>query len=155
VIGATLTSHNGDPRQIRASVVVGADGRYSKVGEWVGAPRYSETPGLRPFYYGYFHGFEPLEEAALEMLFVDGRIGFVFPMQPGVDCLGLVLQSEDFQTFRSNPRERFMERFGQLPSMARRMSGAELDGKVQGVRAVANFFRKPYGPGWALTGDAA
>lgn len=155
VIGATVTPHGGEARQIRARVVVGADGRHSKVAERVAAPRYSETPGLRPFYYGYFHGLEPLEEAALEMLFVDGRIGFVFPMQPGIDCLGLVLQPEDFHEFRSSPRERFLERFGQLPTMARRLSRAELEGKMQGVRSVANFFRKPYGPGWALTGDAA
>jgi flavin-dependent dehydrogenase len=38
--------------------------------------------------------------------------------------------------------------------MNRRFANAELDGKVIGVRGINNYFRKPYGPGWALTGDA-
>jgi flavin-dependent dehydrogenase len=41
-----------------------------------------------------------------------------------------------------------------LPDMARRMKNAHIEGKVMGVKGIDNYFRKPYGPGWALTGDA-
>jgi flavin-dependent dehydrogenase len=39
--------------------------------------------------------------------------------------------------------------------MAERVQNATLDGRMLGTRGVENFFRRPYGPGWALTGDAA
>jgi 2-polyprenyl-6-methoxyphenol hydroxylase-like FAD-dependent oxidoreductase len=34
------------------------------------------------------------------------------------------------------------------------MRGAELNGKIFGFAPHAGFYRKPFGPGWALAGDA-
>ena len=34
------------------------------------------------------------------------------------------------------------------------MQGATRVDKIYGTADTANFFRKPYGPGWALVGDA-
>ena len=65
------------------------------------------------------------------------------------------IQPEDFETFRADPQTAFEQRFRSLPGMAVRMRDATLEGKVQGTRGIANYFRTPYGPGWALTGDAA
>jgi flavin-dependent dehydrogenase len=155
VVGAQLVARGGSTCKVLAKVVVGADGRHSKVAEWVDASRYQETPALRPAYYGYFHGLEPLDETAVELFCVNDRLGFIFPMQPGIDCLALELQPEDFQSCRADPRARFETDFRRLPTMARRMANIELEGKMLGVHGVANFFRKPYGAGWALTGDAA
>src|SRR5579885_1811722 len=42
-----------------------------------------------------------------------------------------------------------------LPGLARRLDGARREGPIRGIRGVENYFRVPYGPGWALTGDAA
>jgi flavin-dependent dehydrogenase len=39
------------------------------------------------------------------------------------------------------------------PSFAERVRGASREEKFVGT-AVFNYFRKPYGPGWALVGDA-
>jgi flavin-dependent dehydrogenase len=155
VVGAVVQAIGGDHREVRASVVVGADGRQSKVAEWVGAEKYLEVPALRPAYYGYYHGVEPLPEPTLEMWFGGDRIGFLFPMRPDEDCLALEIQPEEFESFRSRPQEVFEEGVRALPGMERRMHGAVLEGHVLGTRGIDNFFRKPYGPGWALTGDAA
>lgn len=154
VVGAILRGADGERREVRAQVVVGADGKYSKVAEWVTAERYHEVPAIRPVYYGYYHGLTPLIDPALEMFFVDNRIGFVFPMRPDEDCLALEIQPEEFETFRADPRSAFEERMRALPGMARRLEGAHLEGKLLGIRGVDNFFRKPFGPGWALIGDA-
>ncbi|MGN6562814.1 MAG: NAD(P)/FAD-dependent oxidoreductase [Thermomicrobiales bacterium] len=154
VVGACVTTGDGEQRQVRARVVVGADGKYSKVAEWVGARRYHETPPLRPAYYGYYHGLAPLPEAAVELFFAGDRIGFIFPMQPGVDCLALELQPEDFAEFRADPQAAFEAHFRTLPGMASRLASARLEGKLLGTRGIANYFCQPYGPGWALTGDA-
>lgn len=154
VVGAYLRGADGARRLVRARVVVGADGKYSKVAEWVKAERYEAVPAMRPAYYGYFHGFTPLPEPALEILFVRNQIGFVFPMRPDEDCLALEFQPEDFEAFRVDPLATFLERFGRLPGMAARLAGARLEGKLLGTRGIENRFHKPYGPGWALAGDA-
>ncbi|HEX5439704.1 MAG TPA: hypothetical protein VFW76_02390, partial [Ktedonobacterales bacterium] len=138
----------------RARVVVGADGKYSKVADWVKAERYDAVPALRPAYYGYYHGVTPATEPTVELFFADNHIGFIFPMRLDEDCLALELQPDEFETFRVNPQAVFEEHVRALPGMAARMKHASLEGKLQGVRGIENYLRKPYGPGWALTGDA-
>jgi len=154
VAGAVLQTTAGERREFRAQVVVGADGKSSRVAEWVGAAQYDAVPALRPLYYGYFHGIEPRTEATLEIMFGGDRIGFLFPMREGEDCVALELQPEDFDDFRSDHVAAFEARVRRLPEMARRMQNAHLEGKLIGLKGIDNYFRKPYGPGWALTGDA-
>jgi flavin-dependent dehydrogenase len=155
VVGVRATTAAGEEREVRAKVVVGADGRYSKVAGWVGAATYEEVPPLRAGYYGYYHGVTPLPEPALELFFVRGQLAFVFPMRPNEDCLALEIPSDEFEAFRANPTASFEERLRSLPGMAQRMQGARLEGKLMGTRGVENHLRVPYGPGWVLTGDAA
>jgi flavin-dependent dehydrogenase len=154
VAGAVLQTAGGERREVRARVVIGADGRSSRVAEWVGAPQYDAVPALRPLYYGYFHGIEPRTEATLEIMYGGDQIGFLFPMREGEDCVALELQPEDFDDFRSDHAAAFEARVRRLPEMARRMQNAHLEGKLIGLKGIDNYFRKPYGPGWALTGDA-
>jgi len=154
VAGAILQTAGGERREVRARVVIGADGRSSRVADWVGASKYDEVHALRPAYYGYFHGIEPRPEATLELFFGGDQIGFLFPMREGEDCIAIEMQPEDFDTFRSDHGAAFEARLHRLPEMARRTKHAHLEGKLIGVKGIDNFFRKPYGPGWALTGDA-
>lgn len=154
VVGVHLRTPNGDRREARARIVVGADGKYSKVAQWVRAEQYETAPAQRPAYYGYYHGLAPLPETTVELHFVRDQIGFVFPMRPGEDCLALEIQPEEYEAFRAQPRAVFEERFRALPGMEARMRNARLEGKLQGTRGIENYLRKPYGPGWALAGDA-
>jgi flavin-dependent dehydrogenase len=154
VVGATLRTAGAASEAVQARVVVGADGKSSPVAKWVNAATYSEVPALRPAYYGYFLGVEPLPEPTIEIFYRPGQIGFIFPMQPGVHCLALEVQPDDFAGFRASPLQTFMSRFEALQGMATRLTDATLEGKLLGTRGVENYFRVPYGPGWALTGDA-
>jgi flavin-dependent dehydrogenase len=154
VAGAVLQTTGGERREVRARVVIGADGKSSRVAEWVGAEKYDEVPALRPAYYAYFHGIEARPEATVEIWFGGDQIGFLFPMREGEDCIALEIQPEDFDAFRTGHAAFFESRVRELPQMARRMENATLEGKVIGVKGIDNYFRKPYGPGWALTGDA-
>jgi len=154
VIGAVLRTSAGERREVRANVVVGADGKYSRVAKWVKAPTYDDLPAMRPVFYGYYRNVVPLTEPALELFFIGDRIGFLFPMQPGMDCLILEVQPEDFDSFRVNTKTRFEETFRALPLMEMRLKDAVLEGRIKGTRGIANYFRKPYGPGWVLAGDA-
>jgi flavin-dependent dehydrogenase len=154
VAGAVLQTTGGERREVRARVVIGADGKASRVAEWVGAEKYDAAPALRPVYYGYFHGLEPRPVATVELFFGGDQIGFLFPMRDGEDCIALELQPEDFEEFRSSHTEAFDARVRKLPEMAERIRNAHLEGKLIGSKGIDNHFRKPFGPGWALTGDA-
>lgn len=155
VTGVELQTSGDLRRAVRARVVVGADGKYSKVASWAGAERYSEEPAKRPIYYAYYHGVTPQPEPALEVFHQDGHIGFLLPMEPGIDCLALEIQPEEFPEFRADPAGALETAFRELPGMAVRLADAEREGPVRGTRGIDNFLRTPYGPGWALTGDAA
>jgi 2-polyprenyl-6-methoxyphenol hydroxylase-like FAD-dependent oxidoreductase len=155
VAGARLRARDGSRRTVYARVVVGADGRHSRMAGWVGAPRYHEVPPIRPVYYAYYRGVEPLPEPANEVFFQDGRIGYVLPMEPGVDCLVLEPEPDEFSRFRADAAAEFDAALRALPGMARRLAAARREGPVLGTRGVENFLRVPAGPGWALTGDAA
>lgn len=153
VIGARITV-DGKPINVRACVVVGADGKHSAVARAVQPETIDSTPALRPAYYGYYEGVIPLPDPAIELYFTGDQIGFVFPMQPGLDCLALEMQPVDFDAVRHAPRDEFERRFRALPTMHERFANARLVGKIIGTRGIENYIRKPYGPGWALTGDA-
>ncbi len=154
VVGVVARRTGEDPREVRARVVVGADGKHSQVAAWVQASSYEAVPGLRPGYYGYFHGVAPLVEPTVELFFQGDQMGFVFPMEPGLDCLAIEAQPRDFEEFRRAPEAVLVERFKQFPGMAARLSRAEIEGSALGTRGIDNYLRKPFGPGWVLTGDA-
>ena len=154
VVGAELRDADGERREVRARVVVGADGKYSSVAKWVDAEAYEDVPAMRPVYYGHFQGIEPLAETAVELFFGGDRIGLLFPMRPGEDCLAAELQPEDFERFRTDPQGEFLKLFGGLHGMRQRMRNATLDGQLIGAKGIENYFRKPFGSGWVLTGDA-
>ncbi|HET7035519.1 MAG TPA: NAD(P)/FAD-dependent oxidoreductase [Thermomicrobiaceae bacterium] len=153
VAGAVLRGSEGE-REVRARVVVGADGKYSSVAKWVGAEEYEAVPAIRPAYYGHYHGLEPLPEPAVEVFYGHDRIGFIFPMRPDEDCIALEVQPEEFDEIRADPQAVFERHISALPGMDQRMRNARLDGKLIGTKGIENYFRKPYGPGWVLTGDA-
>jgi len=154
VVGAVIRSVGGESEEVRATVTVGADGKASKVAEWVGAEKYNQVPALRPAYYAYFQGLEPLPEPTVELFFGADQVGFVFPMRPGEHCIALEVQPGQFEEFRQDARKSLLARLGRLPQFEARLRRAEIEGKVLGTRGVENCFRKPFGPGWALTGDA-
>ncbi len=155
VVGAKLQTIGGEARDVRARVVVGADGKTSQVARWVSAPKYNERQAGRPIYLGYFHGVTDLPEATVEMFFKADRIGFCFPMRPDEHLLCVEAQAPEFDDIRRDPLGWFMGALATMPGLGARTRQAQIEGKLLGVRSVENFFRKPYGPGWALTGDAA
>ena len=48
----------------------------------------------------------------------------------------------------------FMAALGEAPGLAERVRCGRREERFFGATDLPNFFRKPYGPGWALVGDA-
>ena len=132
-------------------MVVGADGRHSLVARAVQPEQYREKPPLLAAYYSYWSG-----------LPMDGRFeDYVRPDRgfaawPTHDDLTLVIGGWPYAEFEANKRDiegNFRKMLEMAPAFAERVHGATRQARFVGA-AVPNYFRTPYGPGWALVGDA-
>ncbi|HEX6404688.1 MAG TPA: FAD-dependent oxidoreductase [Pseudonocardiaceae bacterium] len=141
--GPTVTEH--------ARVVVGADGVHSRVAQAVRPDQYHDKPRLACGYYAYYSG-----------LPVDGRFeAYIRPDRAfggwsTNDDLTLVVGSWPFAEFEANKKDiegNFLKMLELAPPFAERVRAARRETRFAGT-AVPAFFRKPFGPGWALVGDA-
>jgi 2-polyprenyl-6-methoxyphenol hydroxylase-like FAD-dependent oxidoreductase len=133
-----------------ARVVIGADGHNSRLARAVDAECYHEKPVLENAFYTFWHD---LPVDAFTTL-IRGDRGFA--AIPTNDNLTLLLVGCPFaqaSEFRRDVEANYFEAIKRDPEWADRLSGATREERFTGG-GVPNFFRKPYGPGWALVGDA-
>jgi 2-polyprenyl-6-methoxyphenol hydroxylase-like FAD-dependent oxidoreductase len=134
-----------------AAVVIGADGRHSMVAEAVGAGRYHEKPQLLGAYYSYW---SDLPMHGRFETYVRPHRGFA--AWPTNDDLTVVIVGwpfAEFGAFRSAVESSYLSTIELAPPFAERIRAARRETRFVGT-AVSNVFRTPYGPGWALVGDA-
>lgn len=151
VVGIEGHTKGGDSVTERADVVIGADGRYSLVAKAVLPEQYNEVPPLAVAYYSYWSGL-PMN-GRFETYLRDGR---GFAAAPTNDDETLIIASWPFAEFEANKRDiegAFLATLEIVPEFAARLRAAKRESRFAGAPA-PSFFRKPYGPGWALVGDA-
>jgi flavin-dependent dehydrogenase len=134
-----------------ARVVIGADGLHSTLARAVTPERYNERAPLQSGYYTYWSGL-PMN-GHFEAYDRSGRGWAAWPTH---DDLTLVVASwpiVEFETNRQDIEGHYMATMERAPAFADRLRGAKREERFFGT-AVPNFFCRPYGPGWALVGDA-
>ena len=134
-----------------ARVVIGADGRRSLVAESVHAPRYNEKPPLLASYYAYFSG---LPMTGRFEIYARPKRGFA--AAPTHDGLTMIVVGWPYAEFAQNQKDletHFFNALDLAPEFAARVSEGHRETNFAGT-PVPNFFRKPYGAGWVLVGDA-
>jgi 2-polyprenyl-6-methoxyphenol hydroxylase-like FAD-dependent oxidoreductase len=137
----------------RANVVIGADGMHSLVAKAVGARRYHEVPPITPLYYAYWSGL-PVDEFKTYERPEDGRGWATTPTHDGLTCIVQGWPQAEFEANRKDIEGAFMRSFELLPEFAERIHAATRETRFVGSGNLPGFFRQPYGPGWALVGDA-
>ncbi|TDO31644.1 2-polyprenyl-6-methoxyphenol hydroxylase-like FAD-dependent oxidoreductase [Paractinoplanes brasiliensis] len=146
-----VTGIRGSGGQVeRARVVVGADGRNSVVAKAAQAPAYEDHPPLTVGYYSYWSN---LPTDTFEAYSRPGRGWAVCPTN---DDLTLVIGGwphAELAEHRNDVEGTLMAMFESSPGFAERIRDAKREEKLVGA-SVPNYFRVPYGPGWALVGDA-
>ena len=133
-----------------ADLVVGADGRNSMVAEAVDAGTYHERPAGNVAYYAYWSG---LPVSAFDVHVRPGRVIAGMPTHDGLNCLVVAAQIADMNDFRKDIEGNYLAAVRTVPEYADQLGGATRETRFVGM-ATPNFYRKPYGPGWALVGDA-
>ena len=134
----------------RARIVIGADGLHSTVANLVGAPTYEEIPTLTNCYYSYWSGVDN------DRGIFCPRDGYTFGWVPTNDGLTTVIAvtKHDDLAFRDNLEKSFFATFDEVPSMGERLRAGTREERFHGTGDLPNFFRRPWGAGWALVGDA-
>lgn len=149
-VGVAGHGRDGVRVEERAAWVVGADGHRSLVADAVGAAKYRERPPLTGGYYGYFAGLDMGAE-----IHVSERGGvLIFPTNDGLVCIAAGSAVERFASYREDIEGRFFEILEGSPGLAERVRVGKRVERWRGTADVPNFFRQPWGPGWALVGDA-
>lgn len=134
--------------------MVGADGLYSMLAKALEPAFETHFPVRRCMYYTYFHGVESFEEPSAEHHFVGNTLTYVFPTDADLTLVALSLPISEFSSFRKEPLNRLRAHLDSLPLLAPRIRRAEPADGVKGAGNIPGYQRMPYGPGWALVGDA-
>jgi len=135
----------------RARVVIGADGLNSRVARAVAPKEYHAKPRLLAGYYSYWRGL-PME-GRFETYIRPSR---GFAAWPTNDDLTLLIVALPFAEFGANKKDiegAYLKALELAPAFAARVRASRREADFLGT-AVPNFFRRPFGPGWALVGDA-
>jgi flavin-dependent dehydrogenase len=151
VVGVRGRSRGGRTTEERASLVVGADGLHSLVARSVQAPVYNARPSLTCGYYSYFADV-PLDGMAAAIL--ADRFLIAFPTHGGLACVAAQRKISEFPAFRADIEGTLVRSFTAAPWLEERVRAARRVERWQGTADLPNFFRQPFGPGWALVGDA-
>lgn len=160
VVGIGGVGSDGEAATYRAKLVVGADGRRSKVREWAGSARKMAVPTDFASYVGYFEGFRQEGESCTEFYKIGEYLAIVFPTSDNLYVIGLMfpLEWKDWiSRFNQDAEASFRELVGKgfaATSFPERLQEAKLVGPIKGLQGYDNDWHEEMGRGWALTGDA-
>lgn len=157
-VRGVVLQNGATDKEIRAPLVVGADGAYSVVARSLGLQQLDEDhyyAGVRAYYEG-LDGFRPGN--FIELHFVDEAIPgyfWIFPMADGRANVGLGTLSSRIKKHGLRLKE-VLEATIESPRFRERFAGARRVGKVTGWGMPLGSAPRPLsGDGWMLVGDAA
>ena len=132
-------------------MVVGADGLRSTVAKAIGPEQYNEKTPLLAAYYSYWSDL-PLD-GRFQAWIIPHRGMAAWPTNDGCTLLIAGWPFAEFEERKGDVEGNYMSVVDLAPEFAERVRGAKREERFLGM-AVPGYFRKPYGPGWALVGDA-
>ena len=143
--------NSGSLTSEQAVITVGADGRSSLVARRVHAPLYQSAPSFTFTYFSYWSG---IDSKSLEFYARREFALAAFPTNNGLFGVFVSWASRLLPQVGHNLEESFMQAIDQIPGLGERLRGGRREERLYGALDQPNFLRKPFGPGWALVGDA-
>jgi flavin-dependent dehydrogenase len=135
----------------RAFLTIGADGRNSGLARAVNAPMYDVVPTLNVWFYSYWSG---LPVSGIEIYTRSGQAIIAHPTNDRLTLVAVSWPIAEQHAVQAAMAMRFMQAVERVPHLAECMRAGKREERFYGAANLPNFFRKPFGPGWALVGDA-
>ncbi len=151
VVGLRGRGGDGSLVEERARLVIGADGLRSLVARTVQPAAYNTVPGFNCGYYAYFSGIT-FDQTVLAIR--EHRAILSFPTNHNLTCVAMEWPKGEFEVFRSDIEGNFLKTLELIPDLAEQVRAGHREERFIGASELPNQFLKPYGPGWALVGDA-
>jgi flavin-dependent dehydrogenase len=124
---------------------------HSLVARQAQAPSYHNRPALACAYYSYWSGV-PVE--GFEIHLRTHRVPWLMPTHDGLTMIGVGWPHDEFAAYRADIEGNYLRTIELAPNLAERVREGKREERFMGTADLPNFFRRPYGPGWALVGDA-
>jgi menaquinone-9 beta-reductase len=138
--------------ELRAPLVIGADGTRSAVAKMVGARECHPTPNGRVFMWAYYEA-DPTDG---EMWI--GKIGdhayLSTPTDHGLTLVAVCPSIDRRDEVRADREAVYEAGVRAWPELCAGVAGARREGPVRTMANMHGFFRQSAGPGWMLVGDA-
>jgi flavin-dependent dehydrogenase len=155
-VGVRCKGKDGE-YEIHAELVIGADGRRSRVAGEVGAwTPYRASKNGRCFVFRYLD--DPLgadAPDALEIFRAHGDQVLVLPSCPAGRTLVVnMTDAANMPDYRSDFHAQWELMLDRNPALKARIGGATNLGKPRMTDDLSAYYRRSCGPGWALAGDA-
>ncbi len=151
VTGVRGRRRHGAPVEECARMVIGADGVNSLVARGVRAPEYDVRPVAACGYYSYFSG---VSQDDIELYVRDHHAFGGAPTHDGLHLVMVNWPAKDFPSVRADIEGHVWRALESAPDFAARVRAGRREEQWYGTAGVPGYFRKPYGNGWALVGDA-
>jgi geranylgeranyl reductase family protein len=152
-VAGVAVENGAGPEQLRARLVVGADGRRSLVARRLGLLR--EHPRWRKFAVrGYWEGMEGLGEHG-EMHVGGGGYCGIAPLSPTVANVTFVLDRGDLARAAGDLKGFYRRMLARWPRILERLDRAQLLGPPRAIGPLALEAKRLSAPGALLVGDSA
>ncbi len=144
---------------VRAPLVVGADGRNSTIADMVGAPAYLESSNSNGIYWSYFEKTPVFDEDPRyrwgACIHIEGnQARAVFQTDSDLLLMAGGGERELVAPWRSDPAGHLMKHLERGRLTAPLLEGSRMVSKPVGLVSMKFFMKQAVGPGWALVGDA-
>jgi menaquinone-9 beta-reductase len=155
VAGVRWRGPDGAERELRAPLVVGADGRGSTVARLVRADRPQRACASgRACFYAYWEDSHADWRTTAAQWREGIELGTAFPCDGELLLVLLQPPATRAAEFRADLPGAYERTVAAIPGLAERLRGCRRASKVRAATDIASYFRRSTGPGWALPGDA-
>jgi flavin-dependent dehydrogenase len=151
VTGIRGRSKSGAEIAEQARIVIGADGRNSLVAKAAGAAEYNIRPVLTCVCYAYWRDVTRHVPAIHPR---PRRVIISFPTNDGLTITPAIFPRDELPAVRASLERHLLDALGLVGDFAEPFRGSARVERIRAMGDLPNFFRQPYGDGWALVGDA-